>query len=144
MGNSLEIDATYALAPKLMASVAVAQAITSTGGISVLYTGIRAAVGRPFWGTYIRSRSTVVINGQRSLGTTTGTSSLFAGDVGAEQFVFNGTARVVPATGASLGLRYDRTFGAFRASIIARYGMLLISNTSATMMLGGLGLTYSF
>ena len=144
VGNSLELDANYALNPRLVLSVGVAQAITVTGGISVLYTGIRASVGRSFWGSFIRHQSTVVINGQRSLQTTTGTTSLLAGDVGAEQFVFNGTTRVVPATGASAGIRYDRTFGSFRASLMARYGMLLISAQSATMMLGGAGLIYSF
>ena len=144
LGNALEVNAMYALRSNIAASVSVAQAITIQGGLGVLYTGIRAAGQYAFWGDFIRRTSTVVVNGQRSLQTATGAPTLLAGDVGIEQFMFNGSTRVLPATGGSLGVRYDRTIAGLRASLIGRYGMLLVGTEVTSMMTGGAGLLYSF
>lgn len=144
LGNAIEVDATYALSSKIAANVSVSQAVTLEGGLGVLYTGIRCAGQYAFWGDFIKRDSTVVINGVRSVQTHSSTASLLAADIGVDQFMFDGSSRVVPATGASFGARYDRSFGSWRASFIGRYGMLLVSSQTSSLMTVGAGLIYSF
>ncbi len=144
LGNALEVNASYAIRSNIAASVSVAQAVTLQGGLGVLYTGIRAAGQYAFWGDFIRRSSTVMVNGQRSLQTGSGRNSLLAADLGLEQFMFNGSSRVLPATGGSLGVRYDRSLAGFRASVIGRYGMLLVGTETSSMLTIGGGLLYSF
>ena len=144
LGNALELDVTCAFAKNFAASVSISQALSLEGGFGVLYTGIRGAAQYAFWGDFIRRDSAVMVNGQRSLSARGGQSTLLAGEFGIEQYMFNGTARVVPATGGSVGVRFDKNFGRFRASLIARYGMLLVASEMSSMMLGGAGLIYAF
>lgn len=144
LGNALEVAATYAIKQNIAATISVAQALSLEGGLTLAYTGIRAAGSYAWWGSFIRTQSVVVVNGQSSVETKSGATSMLASEVGIDQFLFNGSSRVIPATGASLGVRYDRTFGSFRASFIARYGMLVAQSSTSSIMTGGGGLVYSF
>ncbi len=65
-------------------------------------------------------------------------------DLGIEQYLFNATDRIVPATGLSLGARLDKTIWGLRLSAMVRYGSLVISEDPVGMITAGVGTVMRF
>lgn len=143
-GYNLEGSATYALSDRTAALLSIAQSLDTADGISVLFTGVRLGFGYTIFGNYLRLNTSVKVNEQETVSILSDDRSLLATDLGIEQYLFNATDRVVPATGLSLGLRYDRTIFGFRASGMIRYGSLVIQAETASLITAGVGLLMRF
>ena len=144
MGYAGELLASYGLTPKVAIQLGLDQAMSSEGGITILYTGIHSAVSYAVTGDYIKSNSVLNVNERPTLQLHSGDEPLLGVEGGLDQFFFNGTSRIVPATGFSAGAHYDRTVFGYRASVMARYGMLVISEVTVPMMTVGAGFLFSF
>lgn len=143
LGSAVEVSASYALTHKVAANFSVAQALDPSS-LSILYTGFRVSGGYAFFGNFIQRESVLQVGGQTSFISKLGRGPLFAADIGMEQLLFNGTGRIVPATGVSAGVRYDRSLWRLNVSFIARYGQLVIAEKTSSMVSGGVGLMMRF
>ena len=144
MGYTFEGVASYALSPKLAGQFSMNQALSSKDGISVLYTGFRSSMAYAITGNFISSNNALFVNSVPTVHVKTGERSLIAVEGGVEQVLFNGEARIVPATGLSASGRYDFTIWKIRASAVGRYGMLVLSNNPVTLMTVGVGAMMRF
>ena len=144
MGYTFEGVASYALSPKLAGQFAMNQALSSKDGISVLYTGFRSSMAYAITGNFISSNNALFVNSVPTVHVKTGERSLVAVEGGVEQVLFNGEARIVPATGISASGRYDFTIWKIRASAVGRYGMLVLSNNPVSLMTVGVGAMMRF
>jgi len=143
-GYTIEAVADYAIRPSWAAQVSLGQAISSQGGLSVMFTDLRAGFGYAVSGSFMRQSSLLNVNNREVLATAQPVQPAFIVDVGVDQVMFNGTSRLVPGTGGSLGLRYDFKMWDMRLSAMGRYGQLLISGEMATVMTVGLGALFDF
>lgn len=143
-GYTFEVVAGYAMKPKFAVQLALNQAVSMQNSITVLFTGLRSSAAYAITGEYIANDSTLNVNGRPSVSFRSGDKPLLSTDIGIDQYLFNGVNRIVPATGVSASLRYDRTIWNLRASAMARYGMLVISESQVPMMSAGLGLLFRF
>ncbi len=143
LGSAVEAVASYALTHKIAGNFSVSQALDPST-LSILYTGFRVSGAYAFIGNFIERESTLNVGGQTSFISKLGKGPLFAADFGMEQLLFNATGRIVPATGVSAGVRYDRTLFNINVSFAARYGQLVIAEKSSTMMSGGVGFLLRF
>lgn len=144
LGYTLEVAANYALYEKIAASMSISQAVSAEGGISVLFTGIQLAAAYAFWGDFVPKSDTVMVNGTPTYIQSSGQDSVILGEVGLDQYLFNGNDRIVPGTGISFGGRYDFNFWALRTSVFLRYGALIIANDAVQMMTTGVGILLRF
>lgn len=143
LGSAIEAVASYALTHKIAGNFSVAQALDPST-LSILYTGFRVSGAYAFMGNFVERESTLNVGGQTSFISKLGQGPLFAADLGMEQLLFNATGRIVPATGLSAGVRYDRSLWKINMSFAARYGQLVIAEKSSTMMSGGIGFLLRF
>lgn len=143
-GYTLEAVVDYAIWPRWAAQLSLGQAISSQGGLSVMFTDLRAGFGYAITGSFLRESSVLNVNNREVLATAQPIHSAFIVDAGVDQVMFNGTSRLVPGTGASLGLRYDFKMWDRRFSAMGRYGQLLISNEMASVMTLGIGALFDF
>ncbi len=143
MGSAVEAVASYALTHKIAGNFSVSQALDPST-LSILYTGFRVSGAYAFMGNFVERESTLNVGGQTSFISKLGQGPLFAADLGMEQLLFNATGRIVPATGISAGVRYDRQLWKINVSFAARYGQLVIAEKSSTMMSGGVGFLLRF
>jgi hypothetical protein len=144
VGAAFEAQATYALMPTIALGMSLAQALNMEGGLSITYTGLRASTGYALSGKYIQRESVVSVDKQTTYVSSMGQGPLFALEAGLNQLMFNGGTRIVPATGLSLGVRYDRMWGKYNLSLNAVYGSLVISEAAASMLSVGVGILMRF
>ena len=144
LAYAAELLASYGLTQKVAIQLGLDQAMSSEGGVTIVYTGIHSAVSYAITGDYIKSNSVLNVNERPTLQLHSGDEPLLGVEAGLDQFFFNGTSRIVPATGFSVGGHYDRTVFGYRASLMARYGMLVISEATVPMMTVGAGILFSF
>lgn len=144
LGSAIEVSALYALNHDFAAGVSIAQALDPSEGLAILYTGIRAAGSYAVLGTFVQREAMLNIDGKTSYVSTLGKGPLMAFDFGLEQLIFNGTSRIIPATGFSAGLRYDASFWGATWSVTGRYGQLIISEKMASVMTFGGGVLMRF
>lgn len=144
MGYNLEGLADYAIRDKTAVQISLNQSLSMAGGISVLFTGLRLGAAHAWWGEFTQRSSLLEVNSQDTLAVRPNESTMFVTDVGIEQYLFNGTDRIVPATGLSLGGRMDKTIWGMRLSAMLRYGSLVISADPVTMITAGVGTVIRF
>lgn len=144
LGSAIEVSALYALNQDFAAGISIAQALDPSEGLAILYTGIRASGSYAIFGTFIQREAMLNVDGKTAFISTLGKGSLMAFDFGLEQLIFNGTSRIIPATGFSAGLRYDASFWGATWSLSGRYGQLIISEKMASMMTFGGGILMRF
>ena len=144
VGYNFEGLGDYAITERTAVQISINQSLDMANSISVLFTGIRLGGAYSFWGDFIHRNSMLRVNNQETMTVRTADSSLLAGDFGIEQYLFNGTDRIVPATGISLGVRYDKTFWGLRGSFMFRYGSLVISEDPVSMLTAGAGVLMRF
>ncbi len=144
LGSALEVSALYALNQQFAAGISLSQALDPSAGLAILYTGIRAAGSYAILGTFIQRESMLSVDGNTAFVSTLGQGSIMAFEFGLEQLIFNGTSRIIPATGFSAGLRYDLSLWGMTWSLTGRYGQLVISEKLASMMTFGGGMQMRF
>lgn len=144
LGSAIEANAAYAVSPTFAAGLSISQALDPSAGLAILYTGIRAAGSYAISGSFIQKESVLSVDGKTNFISTFGKGSLLATDFGLEQLIFNGTSRIIPATGFSAGLRYDIILFGANVSFSGRYGQLVISEKLASMMTVGGGILMRF
>lgn len=144
VGYNLEGLADYAIVDKTAVQISINQSLDMANGISVLFTGLRLGAAHAWWGEFTQKSSLLEVNNQDTLAVRPVDQTMFVTDVGIEQYLFNGTDRIVPATGLSLGVRYDRTIWGLRVSAMVRYGSLVISADPVAMITAGVGTVMRF
>ncbi len=144
VGNPFEVLAGYALTEKIGFNINLMQALDLANGATILYTGIRTSGSYNLMGQNFSKRSTVMINGVPSVSVAPFQEPTFSLDLGFDQLFFNGTSRVAPATGASFGGQYARTFNIYRVAAMARYGHLTVNDSQVSLITAGVGLIYRF
>jgi hypothetical protein len=144
IGYNLEGIANYAMTDKTAIQISLAQSLDMADGFSVLFTGLRLGAGYAWWGQFTRRSSKLRVNGQETFSVQTQEESMLIFDAGIDQYLFNGTDRIVPATGVSLGARFDRNIWGQRGSIMFRYGQLVIAQDPVALMTAGLGVLLRF
>jgi hypothetical protein len=143
-GYNFEGMVNYAIWRRTAVALSLNQSLDMANGISVLFTGVRLGAAYAIWGEYLRKSSLLKVNNQDTLSVHTPDSAMLVTDVGIEQYLFNGTDRIVPATGLSLGLRYDKNVMGLRVSAMVRYGSLVISEDPVAMLTAGIGALMRF
>lgn len=143
-GYNLEGLADYALREKLAVQISINQSLDMANGISVLFTGLRLGGAYAWWGDFTHKSSLLQVNNQDTLSVRSPESTMLVTDIGIEQYLFNGTDRIIPATGLSLGGRYDWPMWGLRMSAMFRYGSLVIGENPVTMMTAGVGALMRF
>lgn len=144
IGSTFEVMAGYAILPKLSISLGIAQAVDISNGVSILFTGIRSSMSYMILGEAYKRSSILNVNGRSTISFLSGLRPTLSTDIGVDQYLFNGSTRVTPATGLSLGLKFDHALWILRMSWMARYGSLIIDNTNVSLMTVGAGLLYRF
>ena len=144
VGAAFEAMANYALLDDVALGLSLTQALNMEGGLSITYTGLRATTGYALMGRYVQREALLSVDGQTTFVSTSGQGALFAIDAGLNQLMFNGTTRIVPATGLSIGMRYDRNWSRWTISLTAAYGSLVMADTTATMITAGVGVIMRF
>ena len=144
VGYNLEGLADYAIVDKTAVQISINQSLDMANGISVLFTGLRLGAAHAWWGEFTQKSSLLEVNNQDTLAVRPVDQTMLVTDVGIEQYLFNGTDRIVPATGLSLGMRYDRTIWGLRVSAMVRYGSLVISADPVAMITAGIGTVMRF
>ena len=144
LGYALEVLAGYAMTNKIAFQMALMQAATFDGAISLLYSGIRTSTAYAIDGDFMKTASTLEVNDLKTINFRSEDKNLWAIDGGLDQYFFNGVSRIVPATGISATLRHERTMWGVRASVMGRYGLLVISEAQAPMISVGGGLAFTF
>ena len=143
-GQNVEAVANYAIFEKASVQLSLAQSLDMANGLTVLYTGIRVGGSYALMGDFIRRNNSVNVNGQQTLSVSEPDAPLLAAEAGVDQYLFNGEETVIPATGVSAGVRYDRKIWRMRVSAMARYGALVISSEPVSMLTAGVGLLVRF
>lgn len=143
-GYNLEGLADYALTDSTAVQLSLNQSLDTANGISVLFTGLRLGAAYAWWGQFTHRNSLLEVNGTDTLNVRSPDASMFVTDVGIEQYLFNGSDRIVPATGLSLGSRFDKTLWHMRLSAMVRYGSLVIAKDPVTMLTAGVGTLIRF
>lgn len=140
VGWTLEVPATYALTDSLAAQISISQSIDLSKSLTVLFTGFHFGGAYAFSGSFVRKKSDILVNGSNVVSVSNTEGTLLAVEGGLDQILFNGSGRVVPATGFSVSLRSDFDIFGFRSSAMARYGALVITDEPVAMLTAGLGL----
>ncbi|HMN67250.1 MAG TPA: hypothetical protein PKC28_01805 [Bdellovibrionales bacterium] len=143
-GYNLEGIANYAIDQRYAAQLSLAQSLDLANGLTVLFTGLRVGMSYAVWGNFIERVQHLRVNNENTLYVRSPDRSMLVVDGGVDQYLFNGVERIVPATGASLGLRFDKTIWGVRGSIMGRYGALVISEDPVSMLTLGAGLLLHF
>ena len=143
-GAGPEVLMGYAMNPKLSVNFGVSQALDTANGLSALYTGIRTAAAWAVKGSAYGRKAILNVNGEPTYSVVRTHDPLLSVETGLEQIFFNGSTKVSPATGYSLGLRYDFSAWKVRVSTMARMGNLKISSEPVTLTIFGAGLLYRF
>lgn len=144
VGAAFEAAATYALLADIALTMSLTQALNMENGFSITYTGLRATTGYALQGKYLQRESIVTVDNQAAFVSSLGQGPLMAVEFGLNQLMFNGSSRIVPATGLSVGMRYDRMYGKYNLSLNATYGSLVIAEAAASMLTIGLGILMRF
>lgn len=144
MGYAFEAMVTYAMIRTMAIQISLNQALGADGGVSILYTGIRTSVAYALFGDFLKTRSILHVNERPTINFRSPDRPLLSVDGGVDQYFFNGVSRIVPATGVSLGGRYDRTVFGLNLSGIARYGMLVLADQQVPLISLGVGLSFAF
>jgi hypothetical protein len=143
-GYNLEGIVNYAITERIAAQLALAQSLDLANGLTVLFTGIRVGGAYSVWGSFVEKIQSLRVNNDDALTVDPPETSMLVVDAGIDQYMFNGVDRIVPATGASLGVRYDKPVFGIRGSLMARYGMLVISEDPVMMLTIGAGILVRF
>jgi len=144
MGYNLEGVTDYAMSDRWAVQISLAQSFDLANGFTILYTGLRLGGAYTIWGQFMKRTSVVSVDGQDTLSVQTSDEPMLVADVGVDQYLFNGTDRIVPATGISLGARYDRNIWGHRGSLMFRYGQLVIAEDPVALMTAGAGFLLRF
>lgn len=144
IGYNLEGLADYAIVDKTAVQISINQSLDMANGVSVLFTGLRLGAAHAWWGEFTHRSSLLAVNGQDTLAVRPNYETMLITDIGIEQYLFNGTDRIVPATGLSLGVRIDKTIWGLRLSGMLRYGSLVISQDPVAMITAGVGTVMRF
>jgi hypothetical protein len=144
MGYNLEGLADYAIVDKTAVQISINQSLDMANGISVLFTGLRLGAAHSWWGEFTQRSSLLEVNNSDTRAVRPNDVTMLVTDIGIEQYLFNGTDRIVPATGLSLGARLDKTVWGIRLSAMLRYGSLVISEDPVSMITAGVGTVMRF
>lgn len=140
VGWTLEVPVTYAITDTFATQISINQSIDISKSLSVLFTGFHFGGAWAFSGAFTQRKAELLVNGTSTVNVASVESSLWALEGGLDQILFNGSGRVVPATGVSFGIRSDFNLFGYRTSGMFRYGSLIITDEPVTMLTTGLGL----
>jgi hypothetical protein len=134
------VGISLAISDDFRGDVLFGQTFSSLTSLGVLYTAVRTRLNYALLGSYLPKRDRILVGDATVAELKSIPASVLGIALGVDQYFFNGSQVVAPASGGSVGVSYEFPLAGLRWFIKAESGLLYLNNqaTVPRLFAGGL------